>query len=160
MWCELSPCHRPCVSDRCPRMKYKRLSQPKALPNLKHKTGICKQMYSSATVGHVPRWSHTVRCSRGAPQPSAPWALPCCLQAGGHRGHTSTIKNCEMLHLAHLKSPSCQLYLCCGQFLMFQKSDHLCKTEEYFWHAEDKFVLHLMMRFSYNYHTKAVLLVF
>lgn len=73
MWWELSPCHRHCISERCPGMKHKRLSQPKAFPNLKHKTGICKQIYSLTIAGHVPRWSHTVHCSWAAPGCWSPW---------------------------------------------------------------------------------------
>lgn len=150
-WWELSPRH--CISDRCPCMKCKRLSQPKAFPNLEPKTEICKQMYSLNITGHVPRWSHTV--PGVPPQLPGPTLVACRLVVT-----VATIKNSKMLHLAHPASPCCQLYLCCSQFRMFQKSDYLCKTEQSFWHAEEKCELHLMMRFSYNYHTKAVLLVF
>lgn len=151
MWWELSPWHRYCTSDRCPWMENKRLSQPKAFPKLKHKTGTCKEIYSLTIIAYVPRW----------PMPStAPGVPPSPQLPAGWWSLWPPARTARCYTLAHLTSPSCQFSLCCSQFQMFQKSDHLCKTEQYFWHAEDKSVLHLMMRFSYNYHRKAVLLVF
>lgn len=84
MWWELSPCYRHCISDRHTHMKYKRLSQPKAFPNLRHKTGSASK-YTHQQYQDMCQDDPTLSSVPGLP-PALTSLGPPSLPAA-HRGH-------------------------------------------------------------------------